>query len=83
MLDDILQRHIEQHQPAEEIIEAGFDPATVRRVLEAGAERRVQAQAGAGPEGDRPGVRDGLAYADRGAAVLNRRLSITKARVSS
>src|SRR2546425_377915 len=33
VLDDILQRHIEQHQPADEIIAAGFDPGTVRRVL--------------------------------------------------
>jgi len=33
VLDDILQRHIEQHQHAGEIIAAGFDPDTVRRVL--------------------------------------------------
>jgi NAD+ synthase (glutamine-hydrolysing) len=33
ILDDILQRHIEQHQHAEEITAAGFDPDTVRRVL--------------------------------------------------
>jgi NAD+ synthase (glutamine-hydrolysing) len=33
VLDDILQRHIERHQPASEIIGAGFDPATVQRVL--------------------------------------------------
>jgi NAD+ synthase (glutamine-hydrolysing) len=33
ILDDILQRHIEQHQAAAEIIAAGFDPPTVRRVL--------------------------------------------------
>jgi NAD+ synthetase len=33
VLDDILQRHIEQHQPAETIIGAGFDPSTVYRVL--------------------------------------------------
>ncbi|HEX7797665.1 MAG TPA: hypothetical protein VF456_25050, partial [Vicinamibacterales bacterium] len=33
VLDEILQRHIEQHQPAEQIIAAGFDSATVRRVL--------------------------------------------------
>jgi len=33
VLDDILHRHIEQHQPAGEIVAAGFDPATVRRVL--------------------------------------------------
>jgi NAD+ synthase (glutamine-hydrolysing) len=34
ILDDILQRHIEQHQPAEAIVAAGFEPATVRRVLQ-------------------------------------------------
>jgi NAD+ synthase (glutamine-hydrolysing) len=33
VLDDILQRHIEQHQPAEAIVAAGFDADTVRRVL--------------------------------------------------
>ena len=33
VLDDVLQRHIEQHQTAEEIIAAGFDRETVRRVL--------------------------------------------------
>jgi NAD+ synthase (glutamine-hydrolysing) len=33
VLDDILQRHIEQHQPATEIIAGGFDPDTVHRVL--------------------------------------------------
>jgi NAD+ synthase (glutamine-hydrolysing) len=33
VLDDILQRHIERHQPAEEIIAAGLDAGTVRRVL--------------------------------------------------
>ena len=33
VLDDILQRHIEQHQPADDIIAAGFDAETVRRVL--------------------------------------------------
>jgi NAD+ synthetase len=33
VLDDILQRHIERHQTAEEIVEAGFDEATVKRVL--------------------------------------------------
>jgi len=33
VLDDILQRHIEQHQPADEIIAASFDAGTVRRVL--------------------------------------------------
>jgi NAD+ synthase (glutamine-hydrolysing) len=33
VLDDILQRHVERHQPAEEIVAAGLDPATVARVL--------------------------------------------------
>jgi NAD+ synthase/NAD+ synthase (glutamine-hydrolysing) len=33
VLDDILHRHIEQHDPAEAIVAAGFDAATVRRVL--------------------------------------------------
>jgi NAD+ synthase (glutamine-hydrolysing) len=33
VLDDILQRHIERHEPADEIIAAGFDPLTVHRVL--------------------------------------------------
>jgi len=33
VLDEILRRHIERHQPAGEIAAAGFDPATVERVL--------------------------------------------------
>jgi NAD+ synthase/NAD+ synthase (glutamine-hydrolysing) len=33
ILDEILLRHVELHQPAEKIIEAGLDRATVRRVL--------------------------------------------------
>ena len=33
ILDGILQRHIERHEPADEIIAAGFDPATVHHVL--------------------------------------------------
>jgi NAD+ synthase/NAD+ synthase (glutamine-hydrolysing) len=33
VLDDILQRHVERHQPDEEIVAAGFDAATVARVL--------------------------------------------------
>jgi NAD+ synthase (glutamine-hydrolysing) len=33
VLDDILQRHVERHQPAEEIVAAGFDPEIVARVL--------------------------------------------------
>ena len=49
ILDDILQRHIERHEPAETIIAAGFDPATVHRVvrLVRGAEfKRKQAAPG-------------------------------------
>jgi NAD+ synthase/NAD+ synthase (glutamine-hydrolysing) len=49
VLDEILQRHIEQHQPAEQIIAAGFDAETVRRVLKMvhGAEfKRKQAAPG-------------------------------------
>lgn len=33
VLDAILEMHIEQHRPAEEIVARGFDPETVRRVL--------------------------------------------------
>jgi NAD+ synthase/NAD+ synthase (glutamine-hydrolysing) len=33
LLDDILQRHIDQHQAAGEIVAAGFERETVRRVL--------------------------------------------------
>jgi NAD+ synthase/NAD+ synthase (glutamine-hydrolysing) len=33
VLDDILLRYIEHHEPADAIIAAGFDPATVHRVL--------------------------------------------------
>ena len=33
LLDDILQRHVERHQPADEIVAAGFERATVERVL--------------------------------------------------
>jgi NAD+ synthase (glutamine-hydrolysing) len=33
VLDDILERHVERHQPADEIIAAGFDRETVERVL--------------------------------------------------
>lgn len=33
ILDEILQRHIERHQAAEEITKAGLDPSTVRRIL--------------------------------------------------
>lgn len=33
VLDEILRRHIEQHQPAPEIVADGFDAATVQRVL--------------------------------------------------
>jgi NAD+ synthase (glutamine-hydrolysing) len=33
LLDEILERHVEQCQSAEEIVAAGYDEATVRRVL--------------------------------------------------
>ena len=33
VLDGILQRHVEQHQPADAIVAAGFDAETVARVL--------------------------------------------------
>jgi NAD+ synthase (glutamine-hydrolysing) len=33
ILDQILERHVERHQPADEIVAAGFDPATVAQVL--------------------------------------------------
>jgi NAD+ synthase len=33
VLDEILRRHVERHERAVEIVAAGFDPATVRRVL--------------------------------------------------
>ena len=33
ILDAILERHVEKHQPAEEIVAAGFDAATVAQVL--------------------------------------------------
>jgi NAD+ synthetase len=33
VLDDILERHIERHEPPGEIIAAGFEPEVVRRVL--------------------------------------------------
>jgi NAD+ synthase/NAD+ synthase (glutamine-hydrolysing) len=33
VLDEILQRHIEQHEPAEQIIASGFAAETVHRVL--------------------------------------------------
>jgi len=40
ILDAILERHVEHHEPADQIISAGFDPATVRRVL--GLVRRAE-----------------------------------------
>ena len=49
LLDEILQRHIEHHQPAEDIIAAGFEAETVQRVLRLvrGAEfKRKQAAPG-------------------------------------
>ena len=33
VLDEILRRHVELHQSRDEISQAGFDPAVVRRVL--------------------------------------------------
>jgi NAD+ synthase/NAD+ synthase (glutamine-hydrolysing) len=33
VLDQILERHIERHEPADAIIAAGFEPETVRKVL--------------------------------------------------
>ncbi len=33
VLDAILERHVEHHQPADEIVAAGFEPATVKKVL--------------------------------------------------
>jgi NAD+ synthase/NAD+ synthase (glutamine-hydrolysing) len=33
VLDGILERHVEQHESYEDIVGAGYDPATVRRVL--------------------------------------------------
>jgi NAD+ synthase (glutamine-hydrolysing) len=48
-LDAILQKHIEQHQSAEEIIAQGFDADTVKRVLrlvEAAEFKRKQAAPG-------------------------------------
>jgi NAD+ synthetase len=33
VLDDILERHIDRYESAEDIVAAGFDEATVRRVL--------------------------------------------------
>jgi len=49
ILDDILQRHVERHEPAAAIIAAGFDTTTVHRVLRLvrGAEfKRKQAAPG-------------------------------------
>jgi NAD+ synthase/NAD+ synthase (glutamine-hydrolysing) len=40
VLDAILERHVEHHEPADAIVAAGFDPATVRRVL--GLVRRAE-----------------------------------------
>jgi len=49
ILDEILRRHVELHEPADQIVAAGFDPATVTRVLKLvrGAEfKRKQAAPG-------------------------------------
>jgi NAD+ synthase/NAD+ synthase (glutamine-hydrolysing) len=40
ILDAILERHVEHHEPADTIVAAGFDTATVRRVL--GLVRRAE-----------------------------------------
>ena len=70
VLDDILQRHVERHQPADEIVAAGFDAATVAARPAAGAHRGVQTQAGrAGAESHRPRLRHRLADADRRAGT--------------
>ena len=67
VLDDILQRHIEQHQPAEEIIAAGFDAGHRPPRPASGAPGGVQTKTGcSGTEGHRPRVRHRLANADRG-----------------
>ena len=66
ILDDILQRHIEQHQPADDIVAAGFDRGDRRARLTPRAHGRVQAQAGgARPQSHRPRVRHRVAHADR------------------
>ena len=66
ILDDILQRHIERHQSADDIVAAGFERATVAARPRAGAQCRVQAEAGgARTEGHRSRVRHRLAHADR------------------
>ncbi len=65
VLDDILQRYIEQHQSVDDIVAAGFDRRDRRARLHARAERRVQAETGgAGPESHGPGVRHWMADAD-------------------
>ena len=49
VLDDILERHVERHEPAASIVAAGFDATTVHRVLKLvrGAEfKRKQAAPG-------------------------------------
>ena len=71
VLDEILAAPHRAHEPAEQIVAAGFDAATVHACPAAGARRRVQAQAGrARTEGDRPRVRHRLANADRRAHLL-------------
>ena len=71
VLDDILQRHVERHQTADEIVAAGFDADTVAARAAPGEARRVQAQAGSARiESHRSRVRHRLAHADRGAAHL-------------
>ena len=68
VLDEILQRHIEQHEPAEQIIAPDSTAETVHRVLRLVHGCGVQTEAGrAGTEGHRPRLRHRLADADRGA----------------
>ena len=66
VLDAILFRHVEQCADAAALEAEGFDPARRRAGPASGAHLRVQAQAGrARREGHAPGVRHGLADADR------------------
>jgi NAD+ synthase/NAD+ synthase (glutamine-hydrolysing) len=72
VLDAILERHIEHHEPADKIIAAGFDASTVTRVL--GLVRRAEfkrKQAAPGAENHRSRVRPGLAHADCAGRLPN------------
>src|SRR5258707_603543 len=73
VLDDILQRHIEQHQPAGEIVAAGFDAATVRRVLRLVRLPEFQRnQAAPGLKVTGPAFGTGWPRPDRGRPKLHR-----------